>query len=193
MKMNNNKNMKKKGVLSFETVIGLLMFLVLLAILLDMLTLSNRYMGIHDTVKELSRTIAVQGGSLSNKPEGYPNNYYNSINLANLVDRSMKISGFKGNDYKIYITYSKYITDNNGNITTDESYQKDFMTIEDGEMTVKDTDKIDYLNDFNVTIIAEYDWIFSKLPLGLSPAILKSSAPGVSEWKYNYDKWDSEN
>lgn len=187
------KTIKKKGLMSLEAVIGLLLLLVLLSILLDMLVLSNRYMSIHDTVKELSRTIAVQGGSLSMIPEGYPNNYYTSLNLANLVDKSMKVSGFKGDDYRVYITYTKYETNNAGKITADNSYTKDFMSLTDGEMTVKDTDKIDYLNDFNVTIVAEYDWIFSKLPFGLSPAKLKTSAPGVSEWKYDYDKWESEN
>lgn len=191
-KINEKLKHVKSGMLSLESVIGLLLFIVLLAILLDMLTLSNRYMSIHDTAKELARTMAVQGGALERIPDGYPNNYYNSTDLANLVDKSMKISGFSGNDYRVYVSYSKYESDNTGKVISDDTYNKDFMVVRDGVMTVQETDQIDYLNDFTVTIVGKYDWVFSKLSLGLPAANLKISAPGVSEWKYDYDHWESE-
>lgn len=183
----------KKGLMSIEATIGLLLLIVFLAILLDMLTLSNRYMTVHDTAKELSRTIAVQGGALSNKPKGYPNNYYTSTKLANLVDKLMKNGGFRGTNYSVYITYTKYESDSDGKITADKTYKKDFMSLKsDGTIFIHDTDEIDYLNDFTVTIVAKYDWFFSKLPLGIDAATLKASAPGISEWKYDYDRWEGE-
>lgn len=184
---------KKKGVMSLQAVIGLLLAVILVAVLADMLTLTNRYMSLHDTVKELSRTMAVQGGCMATKPDGYPNNYYDAVTLSKLVDKSMKIGGFKGNDYKVTVTYTKFDTNaTTGKIENDGTYSKDFLVCTDGTQYVYPTDKIDYLNDFNVTISAEYNWIFSRFAIGQKPIIIKSSAPGVSEWKYDYDIWDSE-
>lgn len=184
---------KKKGVLTITTLIGLLIATFLFAALMDLMVMGNRYMSLHDTVKELSRTIAVQGGSLTTKPDGYPDNYYDAVMLSRLIDQSMKVGGFKDDDYQVVITYTNYETDPaTGKVTNDLSYKKTFMEYTGGAQTVTPTDQIDYLNDFTVTIEANYNWIFSKYIFKQKKAYLKASAPGVSEWKYDYDHWDSE-
>ena len=184
---------KKQGVLTMTAAIGLLIAMFLLAALVDLMIMGNRYMSLHDTTKELARTIAVQGGSLTTKPEGYPNNYYDTVMLSKLVDNSMKIGGFRDQDYKVTITYTKYETDpGTGRVTNDYSYKRTFIDYTGGAQVITPTDKIDYLNDFTVTIEAQYNWAFSKYIFGQRPAYLKASAPGVSEWKYDYDRWDSE-
>lgn len=186
------KNKKKKGVMSVQAVISLLLAVALVSVLLDLLTLANRYMSLHDTVKELSRTIAVQGGCLENKPKGYPNNYYDAVTLGKLVDNSMKVGGFQG-DYKVSITYTDFETNRtSGQVTLDKSYTKDFIVNEGGVQNIYPTDQIDYLKDFTVTIESSYPWMFSKIQVKQKPLKISSAAPGVSEWKYDYDHWDSE-
>ena len=64
--------------------------------------------------------------------------------------------------------------------------------MKDGALTVKETDEIDYLHGFSVTIEASYNWIFTKYLFGLPAAKLTASAPGISEWKYDYDNWESD-
>ena len=179
---------KKKGITTVNAAVGTLLMIILLAVLLDTMTLSNRYMSLHDTVKELARTMAVQGGCMREKPEGYPENYYNTVELGKLIAKTMRVGGFKDCDYKIYVNYTEFDETTGQDIT----YSRDFMIYKDGDLTVKPTNEIDYLNDFSVTIEAKYSWIFSRYAVGMPETTLKATAPGVSEWKYDYDHWDSE-
>ena len=181
---------KKRGLLSLHGIVSMLLLIVLLSALLDMLVLSNRYMSLHDTVKELARTMAVQGGSRDMKPEGYPNNSYDSVELGRLISRSMQAGGFNGSEYTVYVEYTNFEKGTDG--TKDRSYRKPFLFMKDGALTVKETDEIDYLHGFSVTIEASYNWIFTKYLFGLPAAKLTASAPGISEWKYDYDNWESD-
>lgn len=205
---------------TLEAVIGTLIFLVLFMAISDLVVLSNRYSVLSDTGKELARTMSVQGGALHYKPAGYTANYYTIDDLLNMTVSNMRAAGFKDNEWAVGIVYdNKYETYSKddgttpvGNATVQadavpdqeqvimayDATQKKQITIADPgtDNHTLEGDKyiqVDYLKNFTIWIEAKYDWPFLSTIFPARVSYLKVTMPGTSEWKYNYDKWASEN
>ena len=184
---------KKKGLSAIETCMGTLIFIIAFVDICDFLIISNRYLSLTDTTKELARTLSVQGGSLTLKPGAYTSNYYNIEELAYNVKKQMNGMGFKDGEYDVYLTYTKIFDDAaNASINVSGS-EKIIGTKPDGTYgVVKETQKIEYLSDFSVSITARYDWPFINSVIRRDPSYITVSMPGVSEWRYGFDGWESE-
>lgn len=183
---------KKKGITSLEVVIGTVIFLMCFAALLDMLILSNRYSVMNNTAKELARTLSVQGGALAEKPGAYTSNYYTIDQLAANIRANMKAAGFADGEYTVMVEADREFNDNE---TVTYAAPKSFGIIgftTSNEFRYAPTKKFDYLSRFDVRICAKYEWRVLPSFIGARTSIMQVSMPGLSEWKYNYDKWESE-
>ena len=187
----NRKNLKK-GITSIEAVIGTLIFLALFCAACDLIMLSNRYAAITDVGKELARTISVQGGALVDKPGGYASNYYTISQLQSMVDENMKAAGFCDGEYLIGIRYTRIYDDTIEESKDYENSQKIIYFDDTNTLQADPTMKIDYLSNFTLVVMGEYDWKFLTPFLPDKTTSLSVSMPGTSEWKYNYDAWESE-
>lgn len=195
LKMPETKKKKswiKKGITSFEAVIGTLIFLFLFCAVCDLLMLSNQYSTLTDTGKELARTISVQGGALETKPAGYASNYYNITQLEALVAENMRTAGFDDGDWLISIDYTKYYDDESKESKDYTGSGQNIIGFNDTTLTHSPTLKIDYLSNFTLKIMAKYHWRFLQSFIPDRTTTLTVTMPGTSEWKYNYDAWESE-
>ena len=188
-----NRLKKKGAMLGVEAVMCVLVFLMMFAALLDVINISMRNTILSDTAKELARTLSVQGGSLPTAPDGYePRTYYNSDQLSALVAANMKRAGFKDGEWNVKINYSRTY-DPETNTTIEENTSQNWMGFNgDNHFESSPTKRIDYLSNFTVDITGKYNWIFLAPVIGKRTTILRSSLPGVSEWRYQYDYWGSE-
>lgn len=182
---------KKKGITSLEAVIGTLIFLFLFCVTCDLLMMSNRYSALTDTGKELARTISVQGGALEEKPPGYASNYYTITDLEELINKNMSAAGFKNGEWAVYIQYTK-VYDDTEHKSKDENSTQKLIWCGGSTLSHQPTMKIDYLSNFTIKIAASYDWKFMHSFIPNRTTTLTVSMPGTSEWKYDYDKWESE-
>lgn len=188
------KNKKRKsGATAIETVIGGLLFIIIFTGICDFLLISNRYLSLTDTTKELARTLSVQGGALKLKPPAYSANYYNIEELASVVKKQMNGMGFEDCEYSVFITYSK-IYDEDAEQSIERNSTERIIGMKDDNTygALKPTEKIDYLSDFSVRVVASYDWPFINSLWDVKPTVIEISMPGVSEWRYGYDGWESE-
>lgn len=184
---------KKKGLSAIETCLGMIIFLIAFVGICDFLIISNRYLSLTDTTKELARTLSVQGGSLTYKPGSYSSNYYNIDELSYNIKKQMNGMGFKDGEYDVYLTYTKIYDDATNKSKEVSGSEKIIGTKDDGTYgVIKETQKIEYLSDFTVSITARYDWPFINSVIELKPLFLTVSMPGVSEWRYGFDGWESE-
>lgn len=183
---------RKKGVTSLEVVIGTVIFLMCFAALLDMLILSNRYSVMNNTAKELARTLSVQGGALTKKPGAYTSNYYTIDQLAANIRANMKAAGFDDGEYTVMIEADREFNDNE-TVIYDAAKCFGIVGFTDSkEFRYAPTKKLDYLSRFDVRICAKYEWRALPSFIGARTSMMQVSMPGLSEWKYNYDKWESE-
>lgn len=187
------KLMVKNGFTTIEVVIGSLIFLLVFICICDFLVISNRYLMLTDTTKEMARTISVQGGSLKTKEASYAGNYYNIEQLSKIFQKQMNGMGFHDDEYALYITYTK-IFDDESNESKEVTLEEEILGKTAGGTygVIKPTQKIDYLSDFKVTVKAVYTWPFTRSVFKLKPTMITISMPGLSEWRYSYDGWESE-
>ena len=184
---------KKKGLTAIETIIGALIFLIAFVGICDLLLISNRYLSLTDTAKEMARTISVQGGALKVKPAAYTSNYYNVEELSKILERQMETMGFSKGEYALYVTYEKTYDEDANRVVETTATDKILGTKDDGTYgVIQPTKKIAYLSDFSVSIVAQYNWPFISSIRKIRPAVLRVSMPGVSEWRYGYDGWSQE-
>ena len=183
---------RKKGVTSIEAVIGTLIFLFAFCATCDLITLSNRYSSLTDTGKELARTISVQGGALATAPGGYASNYYTITQIQSMVEKQMDAAGFDPGDYVVTIDYEGIYEDATEESKEYKETQKIIYFDDTGALQATPTLKIDYLSNFTLKITAKYKWRFMSTFIPDRTTYLTVSMPGTSEWKYNYDAWESE-
>jgi len=187
-------NKRKKGMTSLEAVIGTMIFLMLFTALLDLILLSNRYLVLNNTAKELTRTLSVQGGALSDKPDGYASNYYTIEEISQKTYRNMKAAGFKDGEWAVVIEFDRYFNDTT-QTTENLGYYMNLGIIgftSSKTLVCNETPKLDYLSNFNVRIQGVYKWMVLPEFIGDRTTAFMVTMPGTSEWKYNYDMWGSE-
>lgn len=192
IKIKNFLKRKQSGEGMITAVFGMMLFILIFFAICDVVILSNRNSMLTDTGKEIARTLSVQGGSLDNKPQGFASNYYTISELSSLVKRNMETAGFKDGEWYVEVAYTRYYDDTTSSSqdTTAKHIILGFDT--SGNYYYVPTLKIDYLSDFTVTVSGKYKWNFLSALIGNRESILNVPLPGMSEFKYNYDAWQSE-
>ena len=171
---------------------GSMVFIMVFCGLCDMIILSNRNSLLTDVGKELARTLSVQGGSLETKPGSFADNYYVISELSGLVKRNMRIAGFKDGEWNVSVKYTRVYNDATSQSEPTEAEHTIFGFDDAGNYYYSPTMKIDYLSDFTVIISGDYNWEMLKFFIGPRKSTMVIPLPGMSEFKYNYDAWQSE-
>lgn len=183
---------KRSGEIMLTAVLGTMVFIIVFCGVCDLILLSNRNSLLTDVGKEIARTLSVQGGCLETKPQGFASNYYNISELSRLVQRNMEAAGFEDGEWNVGVKYTRYYNDSTSQ-SEDTTAAHTILGFDDaGNYYYAPTLKIDYLSDFTVTITGQYDWNFLKFIIGNKTSTLVIPLPGMSEFKYNYDAWQSE-
>lgn len=159
---------EKRGSMAIEIVIGCFIFLMVLCLLMDLVTLGWRFSVISQTNSYIARTIGLQGGVLASAPPGFPGGdaaYVNISELKQNIEQSFARAGIKSNEYRITI---------NG------------VPLDSGI-------KVDYRGFLNTEIQVDYQWSFlSNFIPGNVKNTISSKRAVISEFKYRYDQWTGE-
>lgn len=161
---------KKDGVTTIEILIGMMIFLMLLCFMMDILTLSWRFISLSSVNNNITRAVSVQGGVRTSAPSGYPggnSDYLSSSELYSIVKDNLNKSGVETSDFNVYINGSRLRSSSNI--------------------------QIDYLKPIEVRIVTKYDWAYiSNFIPGTLNNQITSERNALSEFKYNYDSWSGE-
>lgn len=167
------KTIKKnqEGVTAIEMVIGVLIFIILLSFMMDILMLFWKFSVLSQTTTQVSRIASIQGGVRDKAPEYWASgdDYITIKKLNNMVQDKMDTANIETWNVKI----------DTGKVGTEG---------------VSPTKEIDYKSSFEVTSTIEYKWSFvSNFVPGMDlTQTLTAKRPAMSEWKYDYNKWDGE-
>lgn len=171
------KQNKKKGFSSIEIVIGFLIFIMMLAFLVDIVGVLVRYSVVAQANTDIARITGVQGGILSGAPTGWPggeDNYINITELESMMNQKFVSVGVPMTDWTVKLHSTDGKTGNFGSI---------------GRSGVQ----YDYLESYTVEIEVLNHWksVSTFIP-GMITQKFSSKRPAVSEWKYNYNDWIGE-
>ncbi|TCK01314.1 UNVERIFIED_ORG: hypothetical protein BDK47_1165 [Anoxybacillus amylolyticus] len=161
----------QRGSLAIEIAVGMLMFVMVIAVMMDVLLLTWRFQVVSQTNEFVARTAQVQGGILSSAPTGFPGGeggYVNSSEMASLIRDKFEKAGIEPGEYAVLV---------NG------------VDVGRGGST----GAIDYLQPIRTEIRIKYEWKFtSNLIPGAIENWLSSRRSVLSEFKYRYDSWVGE-
>lgn len=164
-----------------EFAIALTVFVLLTAFLVDMLFVGHKRFLIARETTDISRTLAVQGGVASAVPAGYPGGdraYLTSRELFLKLDETMSGANIKREEWTAHLT----------------EYNKAGEKIREIQLTPQTSFKIDYMNSMDIEIDAEYNWKLMRIITAgvLDEAEVGAKRHAVSEFKYDFDKWEGE-
>lgn len=160
----------KDGASTISMTIGVFIFLIVLMFGAEVMRLSINFAVISQVTTEIARIGSVQGGFNSSPPPNYPGKYITIQDLDGIITRKFNAAKIDSNDFVIHI--------GSGRI---------------GANGVRGTGKIDYKEEFEVESLVDYEWYLMGSILGGNyEQQLRSSRMGMSEWKYDYSKWDGE-
>lgn len=157
----------KKGMSSLEFVIGILIFLLIFAALVDIVMIGVKFSATTQTIQHVTRIAGTQGGIMSSVPQNYPGGgdaYHTAYQVREAVEESMNNAGIDSTDYTLKV----------GNRT----------------LTTSGTGKIDYQEPVKVHMEVNYEWkLLSNFLPGKMEFTLPATRTTVSEFKHNYDSW----
>lgn len=173
-----------KGSAVIEFGIGLMLFVMLLAFTIELLFVGNKRFNIGQETTDIARVLAKQGGVLKQAPQGYPGgeeSYLNSQELLSKIEGRM-LSADLG-------TYTEGVW----KVTLTE-YDKKGNILREGLLTPSTYFDVDYMHSLDVRIEADYNWVLMKSFLGdtISKTTVGAKRHAVSEFKYDFDKWEGE-
>jgi hypothetical protein len=176
-----NKLKDKKGSAVIEFAIALIIFVTLTAFLVDMLMVGGKRFLIARETTEISRVIGIQGGVSSAVPTGYPGGdraYMTSLELYKRIDSRMEKSKIETDEWVATLT----------------EYDKTGREIREIHLTPQTSFKVDYMNSMDIKIGATYNWTLMSYITGglLDDAEVGAKRHTVSEFKYDFDKWEGE-
>lgn len=165
------KHNGKKGITTIENVVNVMIFLIVLALLVDLLILGWKFSVISQTNSYVTRTAGLQGGILSSAPAGYPGGntaYIGTAEMKDKIDSYFSGAGFEAGDYEVRV--------NGRNVSSGYS-----------------TGEIDYRENISTEITVDYEWqLISNFVPGNLKQSIESTRGSVSEFKYRYDTWVGE-
>lgn len=175
-KLNNNR-----GSAVIEFAIALLILVMLIAFVVDILIVGNKRFIVAQETTEIARVIGLQGGVSSIVPAGYPggnNTYLTSSEMYKQIEEKMKDSKIKNDEWTATLT----------------EYSKTGQAIRRVTLNPRTTFKVDYMNSMDIQIEASYNWtLMSQISGGLlDEANVGAKRHTVSEFKYDFDKWEGE-
>lgn len=164
----------EKGMTALEMVIGVLIFVLLLAFMIDILVLFWKFSVLSQTTTQVARIAGLQGGVLNKAPEDWParESYITINDLNGIVERKFDSASVDSNDWEMSIGHG--------------GLRKTGQTSSTGE--------IDYKEEFTVETRLDYEWTYmSKVIPGMNLVQeIRAKRPAMSEWKYDYNSWEGE-
>lgn len=146
------------------------MVLTCIAAFIDFMFIEQKIQTTTQAATEVARIASVQGGILTDAPQGFPGGdrvYTSNKNVKDFLDRMFRGVGVNPNDYEIRVN-SRVIDASNG------------------------SDRIDYKTPIEVSVSTNYEYLFLGRILRLNPGSFTAKRLSMSEWKYDYDRWDGE-
>lgn len=89
----------KKGAMTIEIIIGMMMFLMGFSFIVDLVILGGKYQVVSQTTTYVARTAGAQGGLLNSAPAGFPGGYITKGEVEQRVQKVFNDSGVQ--DYKL--------------------------------------------------------------------------------------------
>lgn len=135
----------KKGSMIIEYAIGLLMFTVFVAFVLDLFIIAHKHYYIGQEIAYVARTASVQSGFESITPKGFPGGstaYQTSSEILNRFEKVAEAAGFEPDEWQL--VYEEI--DHNGNV------------VEKGVLKKNTHFEAEYLNKISIEFQAKYEW-----------------------------------
>lgn len=176
-----DKLKEEKGSSVIEFAIALLMFVLLVAFFVDMLTIGGKRFLIAQETTTISRVIGVQGGVSSAVPTGYPGgdrSYLTSLELYKKINDKMADTNIQTDEWTATLT----------------EYNTQGQIIRELQLTPQTDFRVDYMHSMDIAISASYQWTLMNFISGgmLNDASVGAKRHTVSEFKYNFDEWEGE-
>lgn len=169
---------EKRGSNVIEFTISLLIFVILFAFFVDIFSIAWKFIVTSQVANETVKTICVQSGVLTQTPKGFPGDsqYVTSPKLYSNIQKLLKD---KANIDKFTLKLNGYDKNGGGTTSTILSPTTNF--------------KVDYKGRVEVQLSVNYQWGLSKTLPGLSSEkMITAKRSGLTEFKYDYDKWIGE-
>lgn len=170
----------KKGSNIINGVLGLFIFIILVAFFVDIATIMWKSIVTTQLTNSLERTLCIQSGVQTNVPTGFPggnNNYVTSSQLYNDLKTQLKN---KANIDDFSVKIKSY--DKNGDSNRTTTFNKNTKL------------QVDYRGRIQVQLKTHYTWGFigNLIPSLKQDKDFVAIRSGVTEFKYDYDKWIGE-
>lgn len=172
---------ENKGSSIIEFAIALMMFVLIVAFFVDILTVGGKRFLIAQETTKISRVIGIQGGVGSAVPVGYPGgdrSYKTSLELYKQIDEKMKSTNIERDAWSATLT----------------EYDKNGQVIKEVLLTPQTSFRVDYMHSMDIEISASYSWKMMNVITGglLNDANVGAKRHTVSEFKFNFDEWEGE-
>jgi len=165
------KTKDKKGATAIEIMIGMIAFIIVLCLLVDLMVIGWKFAVISQTNSYVTRTAGLQGGILAKAPSGFPGGntaYISSSEMKTKISNKFAGAGVKSGEYTVKV--------NGYNVGNGSS-----------------TNEIDYRGTITTDIEVKYKWdLSSNFIPGAIQKTISSSRSSMSEFKYRYDEWVGE-
>jgi hypothetical protein len=158
----------KKGSISIEALVTMIIFVMLAGFLVDLLMVSYKHYTVSRAGSYLARTVGIQSGILPNTPNQFPGgseNYTTSYEMYNKLNETFSSAGVKENQWRAFI--------NGQRLTPSTQIQGD------------------YLDTFTIEIQTDYTWIMTKniVPPLDRVGTAKAVRSVVGEYKVRTEDW----
>lgn len=176
----------KKGSAVIEYTIGLLLLVTLICFLFDVLIIAHKNYIVSQQVNTMARKIAIQGGVLPKTPKGMyggDGNYFTGSKLIKGLNTTFNGAGIEKDEWSaLFVSY-----DSHGNIVSSLAFDGEDTNIPSKGIS------IDYGNGIDVSVTYSYDWtLFGQITGNKNKTTKTETRHVMSEFKYDYDKWDGE-
>lgn len=173
-----SKIKEKRGSNTIEYAIALLIFVLLFAFFVDLALITWKFVVTSQVANSSIKILDVQSGVTTTIPSGFPGNkgYVTSSELYNNIQKKLKDAA---NIEDFTVTLKGYDKNGGGTSTTVLGPNTQF--------------KVDYRGRIQMEIQVKYRWGFTKIIPGLdAEKNIVAVRSGITEFKYNYDKWIGE-
>lgn len=164
---------EKKGMSTIEFAIGMLILFGVLVFIIDLSKIAYVYYIANQQLNYVSRTIGIEGGVHATEPSGFPETYYTSSQVLKSMENTFGGVGVEPSDFSVII--------------------KDNKTHKSVKLTPVSNITVDYTKGVDVELHVKYKWsLFGQIVPSINKDrefVVKRYV--VSEFKYNYNDWNS--
>lgn len=175
------KLQERKGSSVIEYAMALMLFVIVTAFFVDILTIGGKQFRIAQEATDTARVIGVQGGISPAVPAGYPGGdraYMTSLELVKKLNERMEKSGIDQESWKAVLT----------------EYDESGQAIRQVQVNPRTDFKVDYMHSMDLHVEASYQWNLMRI---VTAGVLDEVGVGatrhtISEFKYDFDEWEGE-